>query len=198
MHAIHARRCRALCHIVAGAGHYGAGGGDTDDDDDILDLTVPISVSDGLSTAQFYGDFQGKFTANTAEPIEWPAEPPAEEETLEVSIDIKPGETPNCFNINDHGVIPVAILGSVDFDTAQVDASTLDFNGLAVRVRGNGQPSYSIDDVNGDGFPDLACRFEDNADSWLAGASEALVTGNLFDGTAFQGVDSICLVPPAE
>jgi hypothetical protein len=30
----------------------------------------------------------------------------------EVGIDIKPGSDPNCFNINGHGVIPVAILGS--------------------------------------------------------------------------------------
>jgi hypothetical protein len=54
--------------------------------------------------------------------------------TPEVEIDIKPGSYPNCFNINGHGVIPVAILGSADFDVAQIDVTTLDFAGLQVRV----------------------------------------------------------------
>ena len=41
------------------------------------------------------------------------------------AIDIKPGSDPNCININGHGVIPVAILGSEDFDVSLVDPDTL-------------------------------------------------------------------------
>jgi hypothetical protein len=156
---------------------------------------VPVSVSDGFTTAQIYGDFPSGLVSDTAVPIDWPTQPPSPDETLEVAVDIKPGETPNCFNINSHGVIPVAILGSTELDATQVDAATLDFNGLAVRVRGNSRPSCSVDDTNSDGFPDMVCQFEDNSDEWSDGESDAVISGLLFDGTAFQGVDSICLVP---
>ena len=43
--------------------------------------------------------------------------PPGESLTFKpVAIDIKPGSDPNCFNNDGHGVIPVAILSSTDFD----------------------------------------------------------------------------------
>ena len=51
-------------------------------------------------------------------------------------IDIKPGSDRNCFNSNGRGVIPVAILGTVDFDVAAIDAATVKLEGLAVEERG--------------------------------------------------------------
>ena len=42
---------------------------------------------------------------------------------VQVDIDIKPGSDPNCFNVNGNGVIPVAILGSANFDVTRVDDS---------------------------------------------------------------------------
>ena len=53
-----------------------------------------------------------------------------------VGIDIKPGSDPNCFNNNGHGVIPVAILGTVDFDVGTVDATTVKLEGLSGRGEG--------------------------------------------------------------
>jgi hypothetical protein len=85
-----------------------------------------------------------------------------------ITIDIKPGSYPNCFNIKSHGVIPVAVLGRADFDIAQIDVSTLHFAGLDVRVKGNGAPQCSVEDVSGDftypegapdGYLDLVCQF---------------------------------------
>ena len=38
---------------------------------------------------------------------------------LTVAIDIKPGDDLNCFNNNERGVIPVAILSSTDFNAAE-------------------------------------------------------------------------------
>jgi hypothetical protein len=78
------------------------------------------------------------------------------------------GGDPNCFNNDGHGAIPVAVLGSDDFDVTQIDVETLDFAGLAVRVRGNDNPQCSIEDISGDfttpegapdGFDDLVERF---------------------------------------
>lgn len=125
-----------------------------------------------------------------------------------VGVDIKPGSYPNCFNINGHGVIPVAILGSADFDVNQIDIFTLSFGGLAVRVKGNNRPQCSFEDVSGDftypegapdGYVDLVCQFVDDAGTWVPGDSTATVNGNLlteYGGTPIEGSDSICIRPP--
>jgi len=112
-----------------------------------------------------------------------------------VGIDIKPGSDPNCFNVNGHGVIPVAILGSSSFDVTQIDTASLRFSGLAVRVRGNNGAMCQLDYSNDDDALDLVCQFEDDADNWNAGTSEATVEGSLLNGTRFEGTDSICVVP---
>jgi len=116
-------------------------------------------------------------------------------EPLQISIDIKPNETPNCFNINGHGVVPVAIFGSDVFDVNQVDFGSLSFGGLSVRVRGNKGPLCSTEYSNGDAHLDLVCQFEDDATNWSAGETTAELTGNFYDGTAFKGSDDICVVP---
>ncbi len=121
-----------------------------------------------------------------------------------VQIDIKPGSYPNCFNINGHGVIPVAILGRTDFDVTTIDTDTLIFAGLVVRVRGNKGPLCHAEDVSGDftnpegapdGVLDLVCQFEDDASMWDPGDGEAGLTGKLLDGTPIEGIDSICVRP---
>jgi hypothetical protein len=112
-----------------------------------------------------------------------------------VGIDIKPGSDPNCFNINGHGVIPVAILGSGEFDVAYIDQNSLSFGGLDVRVRGNKGPLCSLEDTNSDGINDLVCHFEDNANYWEPGEDDATLTGFLLDLTEIEGADSICVVP---
>jgi hypothetical protein len=123
---------------------------------------------------------------------------------LEVDIDIKPGSYPNCFNINGHGIIPVAILGSADFDVTQIDIATLSFGGLDVRVKGNGAPQCSVEDVSGDftspegapdGYDDLVCQFVDNPDGWTPDDGTATLSGELNDDTPIAGSDEICLRP---
>ncbi len=118
-----------------------------------------------------------------------------------VLIDIKPGSYPNAFNANGNGVIPIAILGSADLDAADIDPSSLSFEGAAVRVKGNGSPQCSLEDVSGplgtpDGYLDLVCQFVDTfTEGWVAGDTVANVTGNLFDGAPIAGGDSITIVP---
>lgn len=126
---------------------------------------------------------------------------------LNIDIDIKPGSYPNCFNINDHGVIPVAILGGQDFDVTTVDTTTLFFGGLQVRVRGNKGPLCHIEDVSGDfsniggtpdGYDDLVCQFEDDSSTWVPVSAEAELTGSLlpeFGQILIIGSDSICIKP---
>jgi hypothetical protein len=121
-----------------------------------------------------------------------------------VLIDIKPGGDDNCVNINGNGVIPVAVLGSADFDVNDINIDTLSFAGLAVRVKGNDARQCSVEDVSGDfttpegapdGHPDLVCQFVDDPMSWNPGDGTATLTGELLDVTLFEGTDSICIVP---
>jgi hypothetical protein len=124
--------------------------------------------------------------------------------TIEVDIDIKPGGYRNCVNINGRGVIPVAILGSADFDVTQIDVSSLIFAGLEVRVRRNGTFQCAVADFSGDftspragpdGFDDLGCKFVDDEAAWSPDDGTATVTGKLQDGTRIVGSDEICIVP---
>ena len=121
---------------------------------------------------------------------------------IEVAIDVKPMSDPNCFNNNGHGVIPVAILGDEAFDPTEVDGLTLVFrpsdgtgDDLFVKVKRNGDPLCGVDDVNGDGFLDFVCHFEDEEGAFPPGTVEADIVGELFDGTQFDGFDSVCIVP---
>jgi parallel beta-helix repeat protein len=118
-----------------------------------------------------------------------------------VGIDIKPGSYPNSFNNDAHGVIPVAILGGASFDVRQIDVSTLRFEGLALRMKANGDYQFSIKDVSGkfsntmngepDGYPDLVCQFVDEDGVWNQGESIATVRGELSNGAPFMGTDSV-------
>lgn len=129
--------------------------------------------------------------------------PTVESLVMPVDIDIKPGSYPNAININSHGVIPIAILGSADFDVTQIDIRTLQFAGLQVNVKGNGAPQCSIEDVSGpdgvpDGFEDLVCQFADDAEAWVPGDGVATLTGKLlaaYGGGLFEGSDEITIVP---
>jgi hypothetical protein len=120
-----------------------------------------------------------------------------------VQIDVKPGSYPNAININGNGIIPVAILGSADFDVTQVVIGSLSFAGLEVRVKPNGVSQCSISDVSGpegvpDGYDDLVCQFVDDPLLWMPGDGIADLTGTfLLDGkvTLFKGSDEITIVP---
>jgi hypothetical protein len=115
--------------------------------------------------------------------------------TLQVEIDIKPGSDRNCLNINGHGVIPVAILGSDELDVAAIEPDSLAFGGLVVRVKGNGAPQCAFEDSDLDGWMDLVCHFVDDPTNWSLGDATATLEGQLFDGTRIMGSDEICIVP---
>lgn len=120
-------------------------------------------------------------------------------EPIEVLIDIKPSSFPNCFNNNGNGVIPVAILGSDQFDVSQVDAATVSLANLQIKAVGKSDKLLaSLEDYNGDGFMDLIVKIEDEDGVFEVGEAEATLTGKLlaeFDSLPIVGTDSICIVP---
>jgi hypothetical protein len=62
-------------------------------------------------------------------------------------------------------------------------------------VVGNGKREQAhLEDVNGDGFIDLVVQIEDNDQVIAPGQTTATLTGNFYDGTAFESSASICVV----
>ncbi len=117
------------------------------------------------------------------------SDPPA----FEIGIDIKPGNDLNKINPMSRGVIPVAILGTENFDIRDVDVETLAFgpNGSASTQGRGGQRR----DVNDDGISDLVTMFRTEETGIAFGDAEACVTGETLDGRRFEGCDRIETVP---
>jgi probable HAF family extracellular repeat protein len=113
-----------------------------------------------------------------------------------ITIELKPGSDTNCFNQNERGVIPVAILGSADLDVSEINVESLALQGLTVKMVGKSNKYLAhIENVNGDEYADLVVQFQDS-DGWISpGNGTTTLTGQLSDGTQIQGSDSICIVP---
>lgn len=105
-----------------------------------------------------------------------------------VPIDVKPGSEPNSVNPRSHGVIPVAILTTDEFDATSVNPLSVRFGpDEASEAHGRGH----IEDVNGDGRPDLMLHFRTDETGIQCGDSEVILTGQTFGGKAIQGSDAI-------
>lgn len=115
-----------------------------------------------------------------------------------VEIDIKPGSYPNTVNLGSHGLVPVAILSTVDFDATTVDADTIELAGASVAVRGKGTKLMAHkEDINGDSLIDLVVQVTTlNLDPDTFQDGYAILTGETLDGRSFEGSDEINIVPP--
>jgi hypothetical protein len=118
--------------------------------------------------------------------------------TVGVQIDIKPGSDSNPINPSGRGNLPVAILGSDTFDAMDVDATTLALGpDAAAPSHDLTKPGVFEDhlrDVNDDGFTDLVTHYQTQQTGILREDLEACITGDLLDGTPFEGCDAIRVI----
>ena len=130
-----------------------------------------------------------------------------------VPIDIKPQSCPNPLNVKSKGLLPVAILGTEDFDVAEVDPATIMLIRWVAPLRWDwedvatpyepfyGKEDYMDCNTNGpDGFLDLTLKFD--VQEVIAALGEVedgdvivlKLTGNLRDGTPIKGHDVIIII----
>jgi len=140
---------------------------------------------------------------------------------VDISVDIKPTSCPNPLNTGGKGVLPVAILGTEDFDVAQVDPSTvsLTIEGLeegvsplrwamedvATPYSGEEDGCYACTEEGPDGYMDLTLKFNSQEVVTMLGLDQfndgdcvmLTLKGNLkeeFGGTAIAGEDVVRII----
>jgi hypothetical protein len=111
-----------------------------------------------------------------------------------VAIDIMPEQYPNYLDLNSKGLVNVAMFGSSSFNIYDVDQSSLLFNGLSVFVISKDKIKCFEDDINSDEYVDLICQFRTHPSAWGINVTEATLTGELLDGSLFEGTDTIHIV----
>jgi hypothetical protein len=116
-------------------------------------------------------------------------------EELSVAIDIKPGAVPNTINLGSRGVLPVAVLSTSTFDAATVDATTVTVANAGPRLRDNGQPMSSLEDVNADGRLDMVVHVETRDLQLTSDSSEAVLRGKTETGMPIVGRDAVRIRP---
>jgi hypothetical protein len=108
--------------------------------------------------------------------------------TEPVTIDIKPGKTPNRINPASRQKIAVAILYTESFDATQVNWETVEFGpDGATEFHGRSR----VKDVDRDGDMDLLLHFDTQDTGIACGDTEATLTGETFSGDAIAGTDTI-------
>jgi hypothetical protein len=116
-----------------------------------------------------------------------------------VDIDIKPGSDSNPIQPSGRGNLPVAILGSDIFNVLDVDVTTLAFGPDAAApshdLTKSGAFEDHLRDINDDGLTDLVSHYRTQETGISQVDAEACITGDLLDGTPFEGCDVIRAIP---
>jgi hypothetical protein len=133
----------------------------------------------------------------------------------EVAVDIKPGSCPNPLNVKSKGVVPVAILGTKDFDVRDIDPETILLAGvepLRWKLADVATP-YDDGTMQGDcfdctkkgpdGFLDLTLKFKNRDIVKAIGPVSDLkhgdcrileLNGKTFGGTTIVGDDVVRII----
>lgn len=131
---------------------------------------------------------------------------------VELGVDIKPGSCPNPLNPASKGLLPVAILGSEQFDVNTIDVASIRLEGIAPVWSTFEDVASPVTDGNDcncnaagpDGYTDMALKFKTqdiveelvNLLREITSGDELMLTltGALLDGTLIEGEDCIVIV----
>jgi hypothetical protein len=137
---------------------------------------------------------------------------PLPPETEEVYIDIKPESCPNPIYLGKQGLQSVAVLGTADFDVTDIDPETILLTREGYEDVGVAPIRWSYEDVatpyegelcgcheeGADGYTDLTLKFKTqdlvstlNLAEVVGETIPLTLTGELKDGTSFEGKDCI-------
>jgi len=125
----------------------------------------------------------------------------------EVAVDIKPGSCPNPLNVMKKGVLPVAVLGSPEFDVCMVDPASVRLEGVApirsayedVATPFEGE-LCDCHELGPDGYLDLTLKFDARE---IAGALGQVYDGDLLPltltgedtaGVLLVGTDCVLII----
>lgn len=127
---------------------------------------------------------------------------------IEVELDIKPQSCPNPLNTTSRGVLPVAVLGTANFDVNDIDISTVQLEGVSpdrsdiedvATPVSNGQDDCDCTSDGADGFDDLTLKFDTQEIVAALGSVNdgdevvLTLTGQLNDGTPIEGKDCVII-----
>jgi hypothetical protein len=110
---------------------------------------------------------------------------------IQVTLDVKPGDTRNPINVRSQGVIPVAVITTPTFDARSVDVLSVRFGphgASEAHARGH------LEDIDGDGDEDMVLHFETSNSGFPCGASSATLIGETTSGRPLRGSDAIVTV----
>ena len=104
------------------------------------------------------------------------------------SISVKPGSNQTVLNLGSQGRVPVVILSTTDFDATTVNPTTVRFGKTGTEAS---PVHWAIEDVNGDGKPDLVLQFLTQTAGIQPGDNQVILMGRIVDGTPFRGFATI-------
>ncbi|MGE5850549.1 MAG: hypothetical protein ACM362_10510 [Candidatus Methylomirabilota bacterium] len=138
------------------------------------------------------GEFSSQFSCNTASLGPGNFAIRFGQSTQVVAVDIKPGDCPNPFNVGSKGVLPVAILGTANFDVTTIDPTQVTLAGVSPLRWGYedvSAPASQCSASGPDGHMDMTLKFDSEEIAKALGAVNdgqelALsLTGSLRTGT---------------
>ena len=118
------------------------------------------------------------------------AAPQPQAKAIQVTIDVKPGDTPTTLEPKREGMVPIAILSSKQFDATKVDPAS-------IRAGAEGTEASifrsALEDVDNDRDTDMMLLFRVVELRLSCGGKSVTVRGKTVDGQNFEGTEMVTM-----